>query len=427
MELKIDNAGIAREIIKKTGENLIPVSEQINTVVLQGGYKANESFVNLPSDEEILKEVKKVASEKTDQNLKYIIVVGIGGSNLGAKAVYDAMHGHLDLLNPKRFPKIIFIDTNNSETLSNLKNLLNTEIKDPSEIIINVVSKSGNTVETIANTEFIAGALSEKFGDISDRIIVTTDEDSVLCKKSEEKGITLLSIPENVSGRYSVFSAVGLLPIILAGIDAEEFLRGAKNMKTLCISENISENPAMLSATILFLNYEKGKTINDNFLFHGELETLGKWYRQLMGESIGKNGKGLTPTVSIGSTDLHSVGQLYIGGPKDKLISFIKSKKSNGVSISTGLLPELAEGINGKSSEGISDAIFEGVKMTYIKKEVPFMEIILDDISPKSIGEFMQFKMMEMIYLGELLEVNVFNQPDVEAYKEETRRILLEK
>jgi len=427
MELKIDNARIDKETAEKTGEILIPISERLSNVVSQGGYGAKESFINLPFDEDILKEVKKVVSEKTDDNLKYILVIGIGGSNLGAKAVYDALHGHFDLLNPARFPKIIFSDTNNPKTLSNLKNFLNTAIKDPSEIIVNIISKSGNTIETVANAEFIVNILSEKFTDISNRIVVTTGKDSVLWKKSEEKGITLLSIPENIGGRYSVFSAIGLFPMALVGVDIEEFLRGARKMRDICISENISENPAMLSALSLFSNYENGKTTNDNFFFNGELESLGKWYRQLMGESIGKDSKGINPTVSIGSTDLHSVGQLYLGGPKDKIISFIKSNKTEDVSISTNLFPGLVDGIDGKSPDDVLNAIFEGVKATYIKKGISFMELILDDISPRSIGEFMQFKMIEMVYLGALLEINVFNQPDVEAYKDGTRQILLDK
>ncbi len=424
MKLKTNNAEVDKKELEKTGEEFVSVSKKLNDVMTHGGYEENESFINLPSNEEILKDVKKILHEKIDKNLKYILVIGIGGSSLGAKAVYDAIYGHFDKLNPKRMPKMIFIETNNSEILNNLKKFLNTEIKNSSEIIINIISKSGNTVETIANMEFIVGALADKFDDILDRIVITTDKNSVLWEKAVSKNISLLPIPSNVGGRYSVFSGVGLLPLALAGVDIEKFLEGAREMRDECLNENILNNPAIISAVVLFLNYKKGKVINNNFFFNSELESLGKWYRQLMAESIGKDEKGITPTVSIGSTDLHSIGQLYVGGIKNKVISFIKSRENNGVDIPTGLFPDSESLINGKNSNDILNAIFEGVKTVYSEKGVPFMEIILDDISPKAIGKFMQFKMLEMVYLGALLNVNVFNQPDVETYKEETRRIL---
>jgi glucose-6-phosphate isomerase len=266
--------------------------------------------------------------------------------------------------------------------------------------------------------------LSERFDDVADRFIVTTDKCSNLWEKMEKENITLLSIPENVGGRYSVFSSVGILPLALAGVDVEMLLKGAMDMRNKCLNEEMIDNPAVVSALILFLNLKKNKVINDNFFFNSELEALGKWYRQLMGESLGKDEKGITPTVSVGSVDLHSVGQLYVGGVKNKIFSFIKSNGDSGVDIPSGIFSDLLKDTKGKSSADILDAIFEGVTTVYSKNKIPFVEIILNGVSPKTIGEFMQFKMMEMVYLGALLGVNPFNQPDVEAYKSETKRIL---
>ncbi len=170
------------------------------------------------------------------------------------------------------------------------------------------------------------------------------------------------------------------------------------------------------------------------FLFAPCLESLGKWYRQLLAESIGKefdrDGKvvhcGIMPTVSIGSTDLHSMGQLYLAGPNDKMTTFVSVQNhTRSVSIpKKGVFNGLVEGIYGKTSTEIMNAILKGIKRTYQKKKIPFCEIVLDDISPKSLGEFMQFKMMEVMFLGELFNVNVFDQPNVESYKIETKRIL---
>ena len=179
---------------------------------------------------------------------------------------------------------------------------------------------------------------------------------------------------------------------------------------------------------------QQGYVINDNFFFHPELESVGKWYRQLMGESIGKEHSldgnvvhtGITPTVSLGSTDLHSVGQLYLGGPKDKLTTFVAAPNTL-VRVTVPehrIFPDLVPMIDGKTAENVMDAILEGVKVAYQKAELPYMQVTLDAINEESLGAFLQFKMLEMMYLGVLLNVNSFDQPNVEAYKVETKRIL---
>ena len=144
-----------------------------------------------------------------------------------------------------------------------------------------------------------------------------------------------------------------------------------------------------------------------------------------MGESVGKDGKGITPTVSIGSTDLHSMGQLYLGGIKDKFFTFISAEnKGADISVPQEPLLEILNEVEEKTTSEIMDAILGGVKIAFLKNDLPFMEIILDDISPHSLGQFMQLKMMEMMFLGNLMGVNAFDQPSVESYKQETRKIL---
>jgi len=211
-------------------------------------------------------------------------------------------------------------------------------------------------------------------------------------------------------------------------------LEGATYIREACIDTNIEKNPAAISAAIQYLHYESGKNISDLFLFANDLESLGKWCRQLMAESLGKefNKKGekanigITPIVSIGSTDLHSMAQLYLGGPYDKFTTFLSVENSNSP-IKVPSLKEyskLVYGIQGTSLESIMSAIMEGTKAAFRKGKRPFVEIKLPCKSEYSIGQFLQFKMIETIYLGYLLNVNPFNQPNVESYKEETRKIL---
>lgn len=425
---------ISDEDILKKSEEVLSYLGHLRTVAQISSYDFPESSINLPFDGDVLKDALRIKDEKVSKNLKYIILIGIGGSNLGAKAVYDALYGYFDILESERFPKIIFIDTNDAEFLLKLEDFLNSKIKKPEEVIINLISKSGGTIESSVNFEIIYNILKNKFTDIDERIVITSDFKSKLWNVAEIKNFAILKIPEKVGGRFSVFSTVGIFPLCAVGIDIEKFIDGAKEIRDRCIKEEVLENPAILSAVITFLNYKEGKIINDNFFFHSELESLGKWYRQLLAESIGKdkdiNNKkvnaGITPTVSIGSTDLHSMAQLYLSGPKDKFTTFLWSQGNNSdLKISAELsLPGLVKNIENKSITNIMESILLGVETSYKKKKLPFVEIILPEIFAYTLGQFMQFKMMETMFLGNLFNVNTFNQPNVDDYKKEIEQLL---
>ena len=237
------------------------------------------------------------------------------------------------------------------------------------------------------------------------------------------KDIKKIAVPKNVGGRYSVLSAVGLFPLHLAGINIDALHKGADQAVIDCTSKNLSKNYSMLSAILTFLHWKKGINIHNTFFFNPELESLGKWYRQLMAESIGKKkdlkGKvvrrGITPIVSIGSTDLHSMAQLYFGGPKDKFTNIVYGKRKDNI-----FIPK----IEGKNFKNIMDAIYGGVVAAYKKNNLPFLTIELENISEKTLGYYLQFRMIEMMYLAQLMQVNAFNQPGVEDYKKETRKLL---
>jgi glucose-6-phosphate isomerase len=411
------------------------ILEEINRMkdAQNKGYDDDRASLHLLEDTESLKKIKSLINEKRKNTPKYLVVVGIGGSNLGTVAIQEAVLGRLyNHTNPRT--KILYADTVDTDSLHTIKTLIEPVLREGGNVLIDGVSKSGSTTETIANFEVLLETIKRYKKDYQESIIVTTDKDSKFWTLAESQGFSSLEIPLKVGGRYSVFSAVGLFPLGILGIDIDDLLNGATTMMKRCLSSTFETNPAALSAALIYNHYRSGKNIHDLFLFDPDLESLGKWYRQLMGESIGKefNQKnervynGITPTVSIGSTDLHSMAQLYLGGPFDKFTTFIRVDHSRF----SEPVPNLSEydllvkGIQGRTLQDIMQAILNGVQTAFQKGNRPFVEVILPDKSAHSIGQFMQFKMAEMMFLGALCGVNPFNQPNVEAYKKETRSIL---
>ncbi len=428
-----ETSGISSSAVDAAKPLLGPYIDSLRTVRGKGGYEAPESSINLPYDEALLDTCVSIVEEKKIHSVKYIFLIGIGGSNLGVRALYDALYGGVDQLDPHRFPKMFFLDTVSGVDVSAYETLLK-EIKHRDEVLIIVVSKSGTTVETIAHTEHLLDQLSSHGEDIFSRVVMITDEGSPLWKDATEKSIITLPIPAPVGGRYSVFSSVGIFPLLCAGVDVDEFRAGAQRAVENGLYDGES-NHALITALALFENTKKGKTIHNSFFFTPRLESLGKWYRQLLGESIGKTHNeagevvhaGITPIISIGSVDLHSVGQLYVGGPQDKFTTFVRvADAPSGVtpSVPKDTIFNTVQGIAGKSFDHIMGAILTGVVETYRKKELPFITVGLEKIDAGTLGEFMQYQMITMMFLGKLFNVNPFDQPDVESYKNETRMLL---
>lgn len=415
-----NTAHVKKEILVKTADSLAEYIVQVNEIAKHDNYSFHESFINLPLDEQVVQHLTALKKKLVAAKLKYIVVVGIGGSNLGTKAIYDALFGSYDLIEPKRTPKVLFADTSDTASISKLAKFL-SEIASPEEVIVNAISKSGSTTETIANLEIILSNAPA----LKNRLVITTCYGSPLWNISQKQNIELLPMPDKIGGRYSVFTVVGLFPLLCAGVNIFELLEGALELREKCLNSTVLENPAVVSATASFLAYKEGRSIHDLFIFHPELESLGKWYRQLMGESLGKDGVGMTPTVSIGSTDLHSMYQLYIGGVKDKFFTFISAAgHSDPLSVDSMAFPLDGTSLSGKNTNQIMSALFESVKETYAENNLPYVEIQLQSISEKSLGKFMQMKMMEIMYLAKLLNVNAFDQPDVEGYKIHLKRYL---
>jgi len=424
---------ITDDIIKKTGERLLPEIERIRSA-RQEQYNTPYAFINLPEDAALRQTVRQLAEQKKMFRPTALVVVGIGGSNLGTMAVHEALFGKFyNQYNPDI--KVYFADTVDTDYIWDIVLLIEQELEKGNNVIINVISKSGGTTETIANFELFLELL-QRYDPVNYRnyVVVTTDEGSSLWHLAQEKQLASLIIPHRVGGRYSVLSAVGLFPLALLGVDIDALHAGGQSIMPMAMDVNIATNHAAISAITLACQYANGFTIHDTFLFSVDLENLGKWYRQLMGESIGKEYTrdheqkfiGITPTVSVGSTDLHSVGQLYLGGPYDKHTTFVSvaQSKSNVVLPDMPECEKLVAKIQGKSLPLVMDAIIQGVQSAYYKHKRPYVAIVLPEKTAYYIGQFLQFKMMEIVYLGYLLEVNPFDQPQVELYKKETKEIL---
>lgn len=429
-----DSCLITRDEIEAVGLQLLP-----EIVCMRGArqycYETEYAAINLSYDTDMQLHINRVLEEKRVLGITILVVIGIGGSNLGTIAIHEAIHRKFYNERNRADLRVYFVDTVDPDEIAEFIIFLECELKRGNEVLFNVVSKSGTTMETLINFELLLNILKIYRPDTYHQYaVVTTEKSSLLWEYGQKEKMSCLAIPKSVGGRYSVFSAVGLFPLGLLGINTHTLCEGARVMTDRCTTGLIFDNPAALSAILCAILYKRGFTIHDTFLFSPSLESFGKWYRQLMGESIGKAydrdgmlvNVGITPTVSLGSVDLHSVGQLYLGGPYDKYTTFVSVDEYDYEcdvhlrGASTGLVSEAY----GKSLTVIMDAILKGTQVAYRKQERPFASIILPEKNEFYIGQLMQMKMIEMMYLGYLLNIDPFDQPQVELYKKETRDIL---
>lgn len=368
-------------------------------------------------DKYCLKQVKKIIAEKKKLKPKYIVVIGIGGSNLGTKAIEEALLGNLYNETTEK-TKILYADTTDSNYISDILTLIEKPLKNKENIILNLISKSGSTTESIANFEVLFNLLKKYKKKPENYVVVTTEKGSQLYLVAVKNKYSVLTIPKDVIGRYSVFTSVGLFPLGMLGLNINMLLTGAKKG-----AKRLKE--ANKLASFAYHEYKKNKNIEDMFLFANSLESLGKWCRQLTSESIGKDKKGITPTVSIGSTDLHSMAQLDIAGPADKYFIFVTvdEKKKLAVHEVRGF-SEIINLKNKKVSD-IMDAIYYGTIQSFKKNNKRHIEVIIPKLTEYSVAEFMQIFMMKTICLASLLKVNPFNQPEVEEYKREAKKRLV--
>lgn len=396
-------------------------------------YSTDYASVNLPFDTELLKTIGAMSKEKKSFCPTTLVVIGIGGSNLGTIAILEALRGKF--YNEHHDTNVYFVDTVDADDIADISALVERDLSTGNNIVLNVISKSGTTTETIANFEIFLEILkSHRPYNYHNFVVATTEKDSALWILAQEKKFACLEIPKHVGGRYSVFSAVSLFPLCFLGINIEELMQGAQSGFACSTEQQVLNNYAARNAITLITHYKRGLTIHDTFLFSVALASLGNWFRQLSAESLGKAynrdkeliNTGILPTISIGSTDLHSVAQLYLAGPYNRFTTFVSVWSNNCETI----VPDykdfelLVPHIQNKPLAAIMNAILEGTKRAYHNDNRPFISVVLPEKSAYYIGQFMQIKMIEVMYLGFLLNINPFDQPQVENYKKETKKIL---
>lgn len=426
------SCGVSGKLLNETLQKLQAETSRIQNA-LKHEYDSVYASLSLPYDEKLITAVTIAVNEKKALNPTLVIIIGIGGSNLGTLAVIEAIYGKFyNLKTPYTF---YYADTIDTDYLTIIMQQAEHELFSGNTILINVISKSGTTTETIVNFQLFFELLKKyRPNDYNNFIVITTDEGSALWNFANNERITTLTIPAYVGGRYSILSAVGLFPLALCGIDIKALQNGAQKALEDSLNNEKSHSSAAISAVILHALHQQGYVIHDTFLFSVELEGVGKWYRQLLAESIGKShnkqgiliNNGITPTVSIGSTDLHSVAQLYLSGPYNTFTSFVSVEKNNtNLCLSDELmLRSLAPNIQNKSTTTIMKALLDGTMTAYKKDNRPFVHIIIPEKNAYYMGYFMQIKMLEIIYLGFLMNINPFDQPNVELYKTETKKLL---
>lgn len=384
-------------------------------------------WMNLGYNEETVWLVKEYASLVRNR-FENVLVLGIGGSALGGMAVTEALlNPYWNLLTKEQrnnFPRIFFLDNIDPDQITGLLELL-----DLKKTLVNVITKSGSTAETMSQYMIVKDILQRELGDnYRKNIVATTDKQiGILRQLADQEGYKTFVIPDDVGGRFSVFSAVGLLPFALVGIDIDEIINGVKDMDLALKNTDIWENIAAQNALIHYLmDTQKGKKLSVMMPYSSRLKYVSDWFVQLWAESLGKeynnNGDkincGTTPIKAVGATDQYSQAQLYYEGPNDKLINFIRVEEFDH----TVEIPKIFEYtglcyLGGKNINDLLNAEADATKVTLVDFQKPNVTISLPAINGYYLAQLLYMLEVQTAITGELYNIDTFNQPSVEQAK----------
>ena len=384
-------------------------------------------WIDLPKtlSPEIVSSIKKDVEVLTPKS-KLFVVVGIGGSYLGARAVIEALQSEFASMEKSDHPYVIYAGHTLSEDYYH--QLL--QMLDSHDYAVAVISKSGTTTEPAVAFRIIKAHLEHKYGkaNAAERIIAITDaRRGALHDIAQQEGYQTYVIPDNVGGRFSVLTPVGLLPIAMAGYDIDKLLKGACDMRDICIKNNtLEDNPALMYAAIRNLLYRKGRKVEILENFVPNLKYISEWWKQLYGESEGKEGKGILPHSLSFTTDLHSMGQ-YVQEGERLMFETVLSVAQPHNRVEIPMDAQNLDGINylvGKSLTEINHNAELGTILAHVDGGVPVLRIEVPTVDEYVLGQLIYFFEFACGVSGYMLGVNPFDQPGVEAYKKNMFRLL---
>lgn len=403
-------------------------------------------FVDLPErllgeNRQELEHIRSVAAEFAAEN-QSVVVLGIGGSYMGARAIFEACchpyHNELPGSMRRHHPRLYFEGNNlDNDSMAGLIQLLESRAGEEKWGIV-VISKSGSTIETaIAFRVFVEALRSQlqRSGEsLGRRILVVSQPGSQLWRLCEALGVParhMFAFPEDVGGRFSVLSAVGLLPAALLGLKAEELLEGAVLANQVFRQDRLDANPILRYVGICHLmEVQRQATVRVLATWGKRLEALGLWYDQLLSESLGKNGQGATPLTVVNTRDLHSRGQQHQEGRRDKLFTNLWAERPRFPAITVPRWQSDEDGLNqyaGRAIHEVLEAARQGTNRAYAEALRRTAEIVVPKIDERALGALFQFLMLATVTEGYLIGINPYGQPGVEAYKRHMREYLRER
>lgn len=421
IKLNLKESGISSRDVFKYSEEVKKIHNYLNkTTNIKQEYTGWVTWPDLYDKKEFEK-IKKISS-KIKKNSEVLVVIGIGGSYLGARAVIEALSKHFKSNNSV---EILYVGNNLNP------NYINEVIDYVSDkdISINVISKSGKTTEPAIAFRIFRNLMENKYGIDGARkriFITTTRKKGALYKIAMQEKYVKLSIPENIGGRYSVLTAVGLLPMAVAGLDIDKIMKGAMLAKEKYNEENLRYNDCYKYAVARNILFNRDKNIEILGTYEPKLSYFIEWWKQLFGESEGKNYTGIFPSGAVYTTDLHSLGQYIQEGRRNLFETIINIKNSNSdiiVSYDEENLDELNY-IAGKSLSYVNKKAMEGTIKAHVDGGVPNILINMDNLNEETIGHLIYFFEKACAVSGMLLGVNPFDQPGVEKYKENMFELL---
>ena len=412
---------------KITGKEIMVYSDEIENIHSMMNKKVSDKkeflgWLNWPSkyNKREFEKIKKCA-KRIQESSDVLLVIGIGGSYLGARAVIESLTNSFYNLQDKKyrkFPQILYVGNNLSATyINDLIDLIQDK-----DISINVISKSGTTTEPAIAFRIFRNLLENKYGikEAQKRIYVTTDKEKGALKQlADEEDYETFVIPDNIGGRYSVLTPVGLLPIAVAGIDIDKLMEGARFAQEKYNDSNLKYNDCYKYAAARNVLYKKNKNIEILATYNPKLHYFTEWWKQLYGESEGKDKKGIFPAGVEFTTDLHSLGQYIQDGPRSLFETVINIENEES-DISINFEDDNLDGLNylaDKTVSYVNKKAMEGTIKAHTDEDIPNIVINVERIDEDTIGHLIYFFEKACAVSGYLLGVNPFDQPGVEKYK----------